>query len=248
MTSHINLRRIIWFSVVQWSGSVGNEWRRGFSLKQFLTELTPWTLKYVSSHLCIHVHIASLWDPVYVCVCVWAFVIAPCVSEQANLRVCLCAQFVSRFVFLLPRQSYWPRSIFSRGGRSQTAWEKLQRDVSLAWKEVNIVTEMCCEQDNKNWTSCNVSGGRGGWNHASVRSKHLAGKHTHTPRNAPPAVCSSYIFTSVNFPFRHVNKVTKKYTKTKQAGWFIWKWKCNLIQCATRRCCLMVVFYHLCCL
>lgn len=37
-----------------------------------------------------------------------------------------CAQLVFRFVFLLPRQSCWPRSKFS-----QTACKMLQRDVSL---------------------------------------------------------------------------------------------------------------------
>lgn len=51
---------------------------------------------------------------------------APCEFERANLGACLCAQLVFRFVFLLPRQSCWPRSKFS-----QTAWEMLQRDVSL---------------------------------------------------------------------------------------------------------------------
>lgn len=47
-------------------------------------------------------------------------------SEHVNLVSCLCAQLVSRFVFPLPRQSCWPRSKFS-----QTAWEMLQRDVSM---------------------------------------------------------------------------------------------------------------------
>lgn len=55
-----------------------------------------------------------------------------CALEQVNLRACLCAQLVSRFVFLLPRQSYLPRSIFSEEvAAEQHGRDASERDASL---------------------------------------------------------------------------------------------------------------------
>lgn len=173
MTSHINLRRIIWFSAVQWSGleGAGNVWRQGFSLKLVQTVLMQWTLTWVSSYLYLRTHGR---DPAR-----GQTLVHTCVSEQVDFRACLCAQLVSRFVFLLPRQSYWPRSIFSQEVAAKQHGRRFRE--TWAWKEVNVVTEMCCELDNKTRTSGNVRGGRGGRRGAETTSQsnpHFVWNHT----------------------------------------------------------------------
>lgn len=113
-----------------------------------------------------------------------------CAFEQVNLRACLCAQLVSRFVFLLPRQSYWPRSKFSQQVAAKQHGRRFGE--TWAWKEVNVVTEMCCEQDNKNQAGGIVSRGRGGRRGAETTSQSNpnAPEITHTEKFIlSPSLC-----------------------------------------------------------
>ena len=130
----------------------GNAWRQSLL----------WTLECLSSYLCVRAHTVEM-------TCVWRM----CTRVRSNKwiweRVCvrcsspgLCFSCrvspICHGLYLVRRSQ--PKQ---HGRRFRETW---------AWKEVSLVTEMCCEQDDKNWGGGNVSRGRGGSRRGREPSKH----------------------------------------------------------------------------
>lgn len=183
---------------------------KGLVLKQVQTVLTLWTLKCVSPRLCIAARTlqrSGVQTNISAHVC-------NCTSEIERV----CVHSLSPGLCFSCHVSPIGHSLYLERSAQPKQHGRLFRE-TWAWKEVNVWTEMCCQQDNKNPTRGNVSGGRGGPTGAETTSQcnpNYFCVKSHT-LNVRITVCNSHLLTSVIFrvmqPSQKLTKVHKMMRK-----------------------------------